>query len=155
MRKTSKRLSIVLLGTSHPSHPQGNNWQLDSSSWEFLGTGDKEQEASPTVADENEDDTSSSPKNPVGAPSPYENMFNSDCLSAIEVSVHEDSSDDSGSAVLDQDDQEKADDEATTTKAEDNPPSCSLHNQAPAEPGDVASFHSESKGKKYANTAIY
>ena len=88
MRKTSKRLSSVLLGSSHSNHHQTtHNWQLDSSSWEFLGTGNDKEAESPSPDDEDDVVTTSPAAVDLGAPSPYENMFNSDCLSAIEASV--------------------------------------------------------------------
>ena len=107
MRKTSKRLSSVLLGgggsgsgspraTDQPSDRQkGTNWQLDSSSWEFLGNAGTEAAGDSTVISEIEegilmaderDDAAISPIEElpsIAAPSPYENMFDSHDLSGV------------------------------------------------------------------------
>ena len=160
MRKTSKRLSSVLLGSSNPSHHQTtHNWQLDSSSWEFLGTGNDKEAESPSPDEEDDATTSPAPVD-FGAPSPYENMFNSDCLSAIEASVQgsEDTSSDyseSAEVILGGDgeiagyeqDVEKTDveeDAIVYTK----PPTenCTLNDKS-VESDDKASLqHSDSKG---------
>ena len=104
VRKTSKRLSSVLLGggsgspraTDQPSCRQkGANWQLDSSSWEFLGNAGTEAGGDSTVISEIEegflkaderDDAATSPIEElpsIAAPSPYENMFDSHDLSGV------------------------------------------------------------------------
>ena len=107
MRKTSKRLSSVLLGGGgggsgsprghdQPSGRQkGTNWQLDSSSWEFLGNAGTEGAGDSTIVSEieegnlEEDEREDAAKLPIeelpsiAAPSPYENMFDSHDLSGV------------------------------------------------------------------------